>query len=154
MPIRLPQLIGSSLQDLIGHSSVELGITQVRERQVLLGRLAAEQSIRGVEDSFRALDGSLREVLSFFELVHLDGQECILSMFYDLSQQNEARKSLARKEAILNAIAFTADQFLKTPEWTMNIHASLERLAQAAEANRSILRVLPAGHQGGRFAAL
>jgi GAF domain-containing protein len=48
----------------------------------------------------------------------------------------ESKENLRRREAILNSIAFAADQFLKSPAWTTSIQAILEKFGETAEASR------------------
>ncbi len=130
-------LSGLNRERVIGRTTAELNIWRdEEERQQLTGLLLQKRNLRGLESKFRTASGAVRDTLVFYELIQLGGQDCILSMFHDITDQKKARDDLRRKEAILNAIAFAADQFLKSPEWTSNLPAILEKLGAAAEASR------------------
>ncbi|MBI5296010.1 MAG: PAS domain S-box protein [Chloroflexi bacterium] len=130
-------LFGLTPENAIGHTAVELNIWKNEKgRRRLVRRLRESKSLRGVEGSFTTSRGIRRDTLIFYELINLDGQDCILSMFHDITEQKKAQDDLRRKEAILNAIAFAADQFLKSPYWTSAISAILEKMGNAAQASR------------------
>jgi PAS domain S-box-containing protein len=57
----------------------------------------------------------------------------------DISDQKKAEEALRRREAILEAVAFTAEQFLKSPGWEECILRVLEHLGQTTQTSRVYL---------------
>lgn len=140
-------LFGRSPMESIGRTATELNIWKDEsERNTRLTQLKRDKSLRGVEGKFLTASGSVRDALIFYELIRIGGQDCILSMFQDITAQKKAQDDLHRKESILDAIAFAADQFLKSPQWADNITAILETLGKSANASRVyIFEKLPEG---------
>ena len=85
--------------------AIELGLWEdEEERQGFVERLIAERSIYVPEYQFINETGALYTVLAFYELVTLEGADCILSMFHDITEQKNARESLQNSEARTRAI--------------------------------------------------
>ncbi len=130
------KLDGYELEELVGRSVFEFGFFSPEQRAEFLKRMEREKSIKGDEDIFITKSGEVFDVLALYETIVLNGQRCILSMFHNITEQKHTQRDLARSEAILNAIAFAADQFLKSASWTDNIQPILEKLGAAAQASR------------------
>jgi PAS domain S-box-containing protein len=130
-------LSGLTRKQVLDCGAVQLNIWKDEdEKNRLLAQLKEKKSLRALEGKFTTVSGETRDTLTFYELIQLGGQDCILSMFHDITEQKKAQGALRRKEAILSTIAFAADQFLKSPQWSSVISAILERLGNAAEASR------------------
>ncbi len=130
-------LSGMKPSDALGHSAFDLAVWKnTEEYNQLLERLKNNGAVRGMEDKFVTSTGEVRDTLNFHELIRFGNQDCILSMFHDITEQKQAQDDLRRKEVILNAIAFAADQFLKSPQWVNHISAILEKLGSAAQTSR------------------
>jgi len=54
----------------------------------------------------------------------------------EVSEREKAQKALHSREAILEAVSFAAEQFLKSTDWEQNIQEVLARLGQAAGVSR------------------
>ncbi len=131
------RLSGLTRKQVNNHPAPELNFLDGGfERKTLSQQLRQKKSIRGLEATFKTISGEMKDVLVFYELMQLGDQDCVLAMFHDITEQKRARADLSRREAILNAIAFAADQFLKSPVWTNNINQILEKLGRAADASR------------------
>ncbi len=57
----------------------------------------------------------------------------------DWSERRQVEIELRQREAILEAVTFAAEQFLKTPDWHGNIDSVLERLGKAINATHAYL---------------
>ncbi len=64
------------------------------------------------------------------------GRNVLIAFAEDITERKKTEEALRRRESILNAIAFAADQFLKSPHWDVEISSILERMGAAAEASR------------------
>jgi len=130
-------LSGMKPDNALGRSAFELAVWKnTEEHNNLLERLKNNGAVRGMEDKFVTATGEVRDTLIFHELIRLGNQDCILSMFHDITEQNRVQEALHRREGILNAIAFAADQFLKSLRWDVEISSILERIGVATEASR------------------
>jgi len=54
----------------------------------------------------------------------------------DITEHKRLEESLRRREAILQAVAYAAEHFLKAPSWEDDVDLVLARLGQASEASR------------------
>ncbi|MCK4784403.1 MAG: PAS domain S-box protein, partial [Desulfobacteraceae bacterium] len=54
----------------------------------------------------------------------------------DITERKRAEESLRRREAILQAVAYAAEHFLKVPSWEDDVDLVLAQLGQAAGASR------------------
>ena len=54
----------------------------------------------------------------------------------DVTERMQAERALRRRDALLEAIAFSAERFLRTPDWEHCAQAVLGALGRAAEADR------------------
>ncbi|MEW6406131.1 MAG: histidine kinase N-terminal 7TM domain-containing protein, partial [Chloroflexota bacterium] len=57
-------------------------------------------------------------------------------IFHDISVRKEAEALLNRREAIMEAISFAAEQFLREPLWEHAIPRVLEKMGQATDVSR------------------
>jgi PAS domain S-box-containing protein len=88
---------GYSREEVIGHSSVELGLwTNPAERDELVRDIYQEGSVRGREVSIRLQDGTQRTLLMAAELVDIDGEPSILAASLDLSERKQVEQQLRR----------------------------------------------------------
>lgn len=55
---------------------------------------------------------------------------------HDVSPRKDAEQALSRREAVMSAIHFAAEHFLKETRWEHHIPAALERLGRAADVSR------------------
>lgn len=57
----------------------------------------------------------------------------------EVLERRSAEENLRQREAILNAVMFAAEQFLKTPDWRISIDSVLERLGREFNASHAYL---------------
>ncbi|HKZ69009.1 MAG TPA: PAS domain S-box protein, partial [Anaerolineales bacterium] len=85
-------------------------------------------------------------------LVHKDGRRVsvMISSRYmpddrfqyimrDITERKQAEASIRQREAILEAVAFAAEKFLRTSDWRANIETVLEKLGQRIGASHAYL---------------
>ena len=63
----------------------------------------------------------------------------LLGIVRDISERKRTEEALRRRDAILEAVAFAAEEFLKTADWERSIQDVLARLAMAATATHAYL---------------
>ena len=83
-------------------------------------------SVRG-----RRKDGARIDVEIHSSLTEFQGKTAIIGALRNITKLNRALEALKRRDAILEAVSFAAEGFLKTIDWQKNISEVLERLGQA-----------------------
>jgi PAS domain S-box-containing protein len=100
---------GFSRDEVIGHSSLALGVwTQPERRAEFMGRLVAKGALRNVETIFRTKNGSDRVLLSSAERVEIGGENCVLIASSDITERILAEQALAESEQRFRNMADTA----------------------------------------------
>lgn len=88
-------LVGKSLEDLVGNTAQELGFWQTAEaRNEFIDRLREQGKLQGLEIRYPNVPDGPRDTLGFYELIDLGGEACLLAMFYDVTEQQKAQKAL------------------------------------------------------------
>jgi PAS domain S-box-containing protein len=72
----------------------------------------------------------------------------------ELEGRKRVEESLREREAILEAVTFSAERFLQTPEWRVNINAVLERLGATLGASHAYLFEHYVGVTGVEYSSL
>ena len=101
-------LTGSRPEQALGRNARELKLWEdLQERAKFVEELKRKGSLVYPDDHFFNIDGTLRHVISFYERIQIGNQDCILSMFHDMSTQKRTMQALqqseARTRALLNA---------------------------------------------------
>ncbi len=82
------QMSGYRRHEVIGRTSLELGIFETREdRERLVGPLRNNGSVRNLETKFRIKTGEFRTLLSSAERLDLNGQQCVLVASSDITDR-------------------------------------------------------------------
>lgn len=134
----------------IGRTTLELSTglrPEIRARFVQ--ELQIKRSIQDPAYDFVDAHGQHLNTVAFFELTEVDGQPAILSMFYDMTEQNRAREALrlseARLRAMLDAVPDAVLEMKRDGSITQYIPSALNELALVPEnvVGRHISQVLP-----------
>jgi PAS domain S-box-containing protein len=100
---------GYTREEVIGHTSLELGIwEQPEQRTQLIERLKQQGSLVNFETKFRTKDGSIRRLLSSAETLELSGEECLLVCSSDITERVAAEQALRESEDRFSNMADTA----------------------------------------------
>ncbi len=84
----------------LGKTSDELKLWSTPEaRAKFLKELERKGSLYNPDDSFYDEQGNLKQVISFYERVRIGGEDRIISMFYDMSEQKKTMEALRQSEA-------------------------------------------------------
>ena len=98
--------------------------------------LKDEENRSVVEDEIEFTDG---RCLRRFSTQIRDGDDRYfgrLYLFEDITGRKNASEALRRHDAIMGAVNFAADRFLKEANWKRQIHEALERFGRATDASR------------------
>lgn len=89
----------------IGRNAMELRMwDDAQERLEFINSLKQKKSLFNADDYFYHTDGSLKQVISFYELIQINHEDCILAMFYDMSTQKKTMQALQQSEARIRAL--------------------------------------------------
>ena len=85
------RISGYTRSEVLGHTSLELGFfTKPDERSTLLARVREHGHVHGYPLQFRTRAGETREMLLWLDLIHLSGEDCLLVIGMDLTDQKRA----------------------------------------------------------------
>jgi len=100
---------GYTREEVIGHTSLELGIWAGPENRVeFIEQLREQGSLRNVETRLRGKDGSFRLLLSSAEQVEIAGEQCLLIASSDITERMQAQEALQESEARFRSMAESA----------------------------------------------
>lgn len=95
-------LLGYSRNQVIGHTSLELGIwINSAQRTELVWRLERDGQVRGFETFLRGAEGQTLVWLSGADLIDINGQRCILVVSSDITEQRRSEETLKSVSARL-----------------------------------------------------
>lgn len=99
------RIVGFSREELIGQTSLGLGIVTPEQRRAYTDQVGAEGHIYNREMSLRQKSGGRRIVLGSMEIIELNHAACVLSTAIDITERKEAEEKLHLQSAILQATA-------------------------------------------------
>ncbi|MEO6094128.1 MAG: ATP-binding protein [Fibrobacteria bacterium] len=89
-------MTGYTREQVIGHTSVELGLVDDVARGLILKAFNDNGFIRNVEISIRNASGERRDTLVSVEQIELDGRKCSLAIQYDITDLKDAEREVRR----------------------------------------------------------
>ncbi len=84
--------------ELLGHTSIEIGLISKKKRKELVARLKKERTIRDMSGKIVTKSGESRHSLESYELISFNEQDCVLAMFHDMTDQVRAQLALRENE--------------------------------------------------------
>ncbi len=69
-------------------------------------------------------------------ITHPDGRTSKMAMIQDITERKSAEELLKRRDALLEAVNFASDQFLKKTQWEQVVQEVLDRLGQTTGTSR------------------
>ncbi|MBK9053294.1 MAG: PAS domain S-box protein [Chloroflexi bacterium] len=106
------QLLGYQRAEVVGRSGLELNIiTNPEERAEVTRRLRETGSVRNYETVVYHRAGKKHHVLASLEPMEVNGERCILSALYDITERKEAEALLEQTMAELRRSNHDLEQF-------------------------------------------
>lgn len=98
-------LMGFDAEDAVGKTSDELKLWEtVEERDAFVENLKQKGSHYNPDFSFLDEYGKRKDVISFYKLARIGGEERVISMFYDMSAQKQTMRALQQSESRVRAL--------------------------------------------------
>jgi PAS domain S-box-containing protein len=95
------RIVGYSLEELVGHSAVELGIITAESRTAMLATVAADGCVHEAENRVFTKAGDTRVVNVSLDPVDVDGIACFLGIMIDITERRRLEDALrVRREAL------------------------------------------------------
>jgi len=96
------QALGYTREELIGHTLLERRIyQQPEEREKIIKRLCQDGSVHDYIIALQTKTGDIRQGLFALELIELDGEQCILAIFHDITDRQRAEHEIRQLNAEL-----------------------------------------------------
>ena len=112
-------MTGWGRSEVLGRSPIELGIwANPQQKYDQISRLQRGASVRNIEFSMRTKTGEMRTALMASELVRVDNQQCMLSIFSDITDQRRALDAISESEKRFNLVANAAPVMI----WMSDTH--------------------------------
>ena len=105
------RLTGHRAQDVIGKTGAELQVwPKPEDRSKLTDMLASDGRVRDLELTYQRKSGELRQALISAEIIEVSGQQCIVIVARDVTEQKQTDRELRQTLSVLAAtLESTAD---------------------------------------------
>ncbi len=100
------KLYGYSREEVIGHTSNELGLWHSQNRQLMINELQRNHHVENFELRGRRKTGEILDLLASAELITLEGEQCILGSLTDITVRKQAEME---REVTVELLKFTND---------------------------------------------
>jgi PAS domain S-box-containing protein len=99
------QIYGYSREEIIGHNSDELGLwVDPEQRARVVASLREHGQARDLEMKCRRKSGEIGDLLASAEIIELDGEECFLSTFFDITRRKKIEETFRENERRYRAV--------------------------------------------------
>jgi PAS domain S-box-containing protein len=113
-------LTGYSRGELIGHSSVELGLVSEESRKKMIRKMNTDGSINQYELQITAKNGEIKDIIISTGVIKISGDRQILSSGIDLTSRKKAEADLTRAHNLLKSITSGTDDMIAAHDRDLN----------------------------------
>jgi len=109
-----------------------------RDRKIVLKKFNQDGFVIGEEVRLKKKDSTLI-IARLFARAHKNKEskvDWIDGVIEDITEHKKDEEALHRREAILDAVAFAAERFLRSADWKSSMQEILTRLGKAAQVSR------------------
>jgi PAS domain S-box-containing protein len=107
------RIFGYSREEILGHTSSELGLWPDREERATIVTALREQGrLQQFETRFRRKSGETGDALISAELIQLNGQQYLLGILTDITERKQVEAELARAKQVAEAANRAKSEFL------------------------------------------
>ena len=120
------QLLGFQHDEVIGHTSLELGVwLNPEDRANIVQQLNLNQKVHNVELSFVTRSREIRKLLVSYELIELKGEQCLIANALDITERDRDQQHIQYQA---NLLANVSDAIIAS-----NMQANITSWNRAAE---------------------
>jgi PAS domain S-box-containing protein len=149
------EMLGYEREEVVGHTRTELGIWTPQEQDHILERLRQHQEIRSFEVLCRAKSGQMRSVNISVEPILLDGEACILTTGFDVTETRSLERQLQQSQKMESLGQLTGGISHDFNNLLGVIMGNLDLLERSLKGNQvAVKRVQTAQRAAGRGAEL
>jgi len=127
------KLVNRPRDEILGQTTVELGVIQPARRAAVLERLRDEGVVNDIELELHPRDSEPRTGLLSLVRIELGGQECILGTYRDVTEAKRAEEQLRASRTALRSLA-TRQQDIREDERSRIAREIHDSLGQALTA--------------------
>jgi PAS domain S-box-containing protein len=128
----IERLIGYQREEIIGRTAFEFGFwPEAAERDNVVLQLLDNRSIHDVEISYITKSGDLCFGMLSADVVKLGGEECMVSIIRDITEQKRIQEQLSEKEDFSSNLLTNAPipMWVSNPDYSIKyVNPALERL--------------------------
>lgn len=137
-------LLGYRRSEVIGHTTTALRLwLSPTQHASLVQQLSEWRTIREIELTCRTRTGETREVLASFELIHVNDEECMLTLFQDITARKQERDALQEANQQLSAWIVALEQRTREISTLNELGSLLQTCYSIPEACAVVARVGP-----------
>ncbi|MBN2049311.1 MAG: transporter substrate-binding domain-containing protein [Spirochaetales bacterium] len=130
-------MVGYEAKDLLGRTSVDLGIwANPEDRKTMLTLYNQAGSIQEFPSKFKTKSGEMRDVLISTEVTHIQGETYLLAFFQDITERKLAeealQKRLKEKDILLHEIHHRVKNNLSVISSLLNVQSDSIQSPEAA----------------------
>lgn len=92
------QMFEYTREELVGKTSTSVNIIAPEARHVIIEKLQADGYVHSYETTFRTKSGKLIHALFSIEKIELAGEQCMLTVIYDITERKLAEERLRNSE--------------------------------------------------------
>ncbi len=107
-------IYGYGREDLIGHTSLELGIITNETRRKLIESLQAKKAIHNYEIVVHSRNAGERALLCSMEIIEIKGEQCLLTTMIDITERKQAEEALRTSEERFRSLVYSLSDVVYT----------------------------------------
>ena len=127
------KLVNRPREEILGQTTVELGVIEPARRAAVIERLRAEGVVNDIELELHPRDSEPRSGLLSLVRIELGGQQCTLGTYRDVTEAKRAEAQLRASRAALRSLA-TRQQDIREDERSRIAREIHDSLGQALTA--------------------